>query len=628
MGWMTELSTVYDLVMRDAERADKPLPLYHIENNAPLIITLDGNSRFRAARLLGKNEKKEWQTCMPCTEKSASRTSGVEAYPFCDKLEYVADDYRSYIAGKNLEDKHNQYCSLLEHWAESEYSNQKIKSVYNYVKKGILIADLFQSGIPELSNPTGLQGNNVFVRWEVEIPGDVQCQTWKDAEIQRLWIQFYSKFYLNKHGFCYISGKKEPIAELHPAKIRNSGDSAKIISSNDSSNYTYRGRFESADQACQVGIEVTTKAHNALRWLIGRQGKTIGNGLTVVSWCSTPDVKPELMASSQNLLDDLSDEMEDDTEADAYSTAEDFAHALNSRLLGYYGDISIKDKILVMGLNAATPGRMSILVYREFDKSDFCVAQEYWHVHLAWFYHYWKKEKEVEKPKIIFTISAPSPLDISETAYGVHLNDNVKAMSVQRLLSCILDMSPIPQDIEHLCYNAAVRLITLEKNEREKVLETACAVIKYNAYAEKNKEYKVGLEEDRNTRSYLFGRLLAVADKVEAKVLCKQGEERETNAVRYMPRFAKYPCSTWEFLYAGKLRPYFSRLPKKSRDWYESLIQEINVLFDPNDFVSDKALSGEFLLGYHCQQKAFWDGYAKLKDKKQPEPANDEEKEE
>jgi CRISPR/Cas system-associated endonuclease Cas1 len=51
-------------------------------------------------------------------------------------------------------------------------------------------------------------------------------------------------------------------------------------------------------------------------------------------------------------------------------------------------------------------------------------------------------------------------------------------------------------------------------------------------------------------------------------------------------------------------------LNKKSRNWYESLIREITSLFNHDDFVSDKALSGEFLLGYHCQQKDFWDGFA------------------
>ncbi|MDR2792613.1 MAG: type I-C CRISPR-associated protein Cas8c/Csd1, partial [Treponema sp.] len=405
MGWMTELSALYDLVTNDLERNDKPLPLYHIENNAPLIITLNGEGMFQTARLLDeKSEKSDWPTCMPCTEKSAVRTSGAEAYPFCDKLEYVAGDYDTleYVIDEyqdahddkkrkdkheKLKDKHEKYLALLKEWAESkEYSNQKIKSVYKYVKEGTPVTDLLRvrllqrgidvdpnTGLEQLleqelafpqkgivdaetgrkqlqqeleflrerpvdakTGPKQLQQEleflpeavvdaktgrkqlqqeltssqegvvdaetrrkqlqellkeiNVFVKWEVEIPGDSHGQTWKDADIQKLWVQFYSNYLKrsNKAGFCYVSGKNVTIATLHPIKIRHAGDSARIISSNDNANYTFRGRFENAEQACQIGIEITTKAHSALRWLIAKQqNKPIGKGLTVVSWCST-----------------------------------------------------------------------------------------------------------------------------------------------------------------------------------------------------------------------------------------------------------------------------------------------------------------------------------------------------
>jgi CRISPR-associated protein Csd1 len=100
-----------------------------------------------------------------------------------------------------------------------------------------------------------------------------------------------------------------------------------------------------------------------------------------------------------------------------------------------------------------------------------------------------------------------------------------------------------------------------------------------------------------------------VADKVESAVLEERGENRESNAVRYMQRFAKYPCSTWKLLYADKLQPYlkyFKQTHPKFYGWYESIIQNITDKFAFDDFSSDEALSGKFLLGYHCQQKDFW----------------------
>jgi CRISPR-associated protein Csd1 len=605
MGWLSELSTVYDQVMKNKKIYNKPLPLYHITNNAPLEITLNGKGEFRSARLLGKAEKDDWQTCMPCTEKSAARTSGVEAYPLSDKLEYVAGDYAKYVEGKNLEKKHSEYLSLLGAWAQSDYSNQRIMSVYKYVKKGTLVKDILKDGnIPEMDTEAKINAgeSNVFIRWNVKVP-EFESRTWLDPEIQRLWIEYYSHYYLNKKGFCYITGKNEPIAELHPAKIRNAGDSAKLISSNDSSNYTFRGRFTDADQACQVGMAVSVKAHNALRWLIERQGATIGNSLTVVAWCSAPEVQPQILKSTQELS--LDEDEEDEQEE--YSASEESGKAIKNRLLGYYGEIKENDKILIMAINAATPGRMSILLYREFIKTDFFKAQEFWHVNLAWFYTYWKKGEKTA----YHTVSAPSPEDIARAAYGGHVSDSAKTMTVQRLLSSIIDKKPIPSDIEQLCFSRASRLNTLDSSEREKTLETACAVIKYNLFY-KNKEkgeYKVGLEEDRTDRDYLYGRLLAVADKIETIVLDNREENRQTNAVRYMQRFAKFPYSTWTHLYKDKLQPYLKNLKQinpKFYDWYEGIIQNISDKFAYEDFISDEALSGKFLLGYHCQQKDFW----------------------
>ena len=68
-----------------------------------------------------------------------------------------------------------------------------------------------------------------------------------------------------------------------PKKIRNEGDGAKLISSNDSQNFTYRGRFVSKEEAFAVGNETSQKIHNALKWIIRKQG-TFFDTLAVVTW--------------------------------------------------------------------------------------------------------------------------------------------------------------------------------------------------------------------------------------------------------------------------------------------------------------------------------------------------------
>jgi len=122
----------------------------------------------------------------------------------------------------------------------------------------------------------------------------------------------------------------------------------------------------------------------------------------------------------------------------------------------------------------------------------------------------------------------------------------------------------------------------------------------------------MALEEDRTTRDYLYGRLLAIADSIEGYSLKQAGENRETTAARLMQRFADRPFSTWRNIELG-LTPYKARLRSSEKGggflWKrEKLLDEILCRFQPDDFTSDRALSAEFLLGYHCQRAALLRG--------------------
>lgn len=119
----------------------------------------------------------------------------------------------------------------------------------------------------------------------------------------------------------------------------------------------------------------------------------------------------------------------------------------------------------------------------------------------------------------------------------------------------------------------------------------------------------MALEEDRRSRDYLFGRLLAIADNVENYALSIGGEGRSTTAARLTQRFADRPSSTWRTIEVG-LRPYMARLRAGERSAgflvkRERLLDEVVNLFRPAEFTDDARLSGEFLLGYHCQRQAF-----------------------
>lgn len=114
------------------------------------------------------------------------------------------------------------------------------------------------------------------------------------------------------------------------------------------------------------------------------------------------------------------------------------------------------------------------------------------------------------------------------------------------------------------------------------------------------------LETDRRTRDYLYGRLLAVADRLESVALSIAQEKRETSAARLMQRFADHPYSTWRTIYLS-LAPYKARLRGSREAFLHRMEKEIDAIknaFDPNDFIKEGKLSGEFLLGFHCQRMA------------------------
>ena len=118
----------------------------------------------------------------------------------------------------------------------------------------------------------------------------------------------------------------------------------------------------------------------------------------------------------------------------------------------------------------------------------------------------------------------------------------------------------------------------------------------------------MALEPNRTTRDYLYGRLLAIAEHIERRALHIAGEPRDTNAAKLMQRFADRPYSTWRTIELS-LTPYKTRLRAKRSSFLtemEKQLDEVVGAFQEQDFKDERRLTGEFLLGYHCQRQALW----------------------
>ncbi|MBF0520105.1 MAG: type I-C CRISPR-associated protein Cas8c/Csd1, partial [Nitrospirae bacterium] len=592
------------------------LPICHTTQMAHVDIVINEQGTFKRARVVSKDDAR---TIIPCTESSGGRTSGEAPHPLSDKLQYIAKDYKD--CGGEKEVYFESYLSQLRAWCESQHSHPKAKAVHAYVNQGTVIRDLVdvnvlvagddgkllekwdgvakeQPFIFALLKGSLLQ-TDAFIRWEVEIADEPCSKAWKDKTLWDSWIKYYSQTKQVK-ALCYITGEEHLAAGQHPAKIRNDGDKAKLISSNDKDGFTFRGRFTDKEglQVCGIGFEVTQKVHSALRWLISRQGYRSGD-LVIVAWATSGADVPNPVEGVESTYD--YDELPSDDPASLASTAQEFAIKLRDKIRGYKKDLGDTSSVVVMGLDSATPGRMAITYYRELTGSEFLDRLKNWHDTCTWFHDYGfieDKNNKKAKRKLRF-IGAPAPKDIAESAYGRNVDDKLKKKTIERLLPCIIDGQQIPRDVVISAVRHACNPVSMETWEWNKTLSIVCAL--YKKLNEKE-DYGMSLEESRKTRDYLFGRLFAAADSLERFALSLTGENRETNAVRLMQRFADRPCSTWKTLELS-LVPYKTRLGGRAIKFLD-VIDKVMFMFElPEDFSSDKPLTGEFLLGFHCQRE-------------------------
>ena len=610
MGWMQKLYETYERCYGAPQFDNDPLmPVGHTQQQAHIEIVLDDSGKFRRAKVLEDRDT----TIVPATEDSAGRTSKPVPHPLCDKIQYCAGDYKDFGGGKDP--CFEPYLDQLSRWQDHS-PTAKVAAILQYVRRGTVVADLVQSKVLQCNESNVLltewphdslapailrilplkdkrrdQGD-AFVRWRVE-GMDASSGVWDDASMRDSWIRFLASQDQGR-GICMVTGEIVALAKNHPKRLRHAADGAKLLSSNDMSGFTFRGRFADAPEAGGVGSIVSQKAHTALRWLITRQSYKSGDQV-FVSWTVNGKQIPDPFSNTTRLLGMVeSDEAPVATEYTG-DTGQHYALRLSKAIAGYRAGLTDSDGVIVMGLDSATPGRMAIPFYRELSGSEFLSRVQSWHEAFAWFQDYSKNER---------FLGAPAPKDIAEAIYGKRIDDKLRKATVERLLPCIIDARPVPRDVVDGAVRRASNRAGLEIWEWERCLGIACSLVRGSS----KEKYSMSLEEGRITRDYLYGRLLAIAENIEQRALYVANEQRDTNAGKLMQRFASHPYSTWRNIELS-LVPYKTRL-RNNRPAVlidrEKLLDAVQCMFQPNDFMNDSRLAGEFLLGYHCQRAALW----------------------
>lgn len=585
MGLMTQAYNTYCAMEKQyvgvyGEAKEPLVPVSHQIAKADLEITLDSEGNLLDARQV---DPKEATTIIPVTEQSAGRTGDTCcAHPLCDQLRFFSPRYPA---------KYEAYLTQLHRWEGSPYSHPKLSAIAGYVEKGSILEDMSRLGLISLDEKGMPTKEKLLVRWRVEAgtEGNVAA-CWQDRTLFQAFIDYYAAGQKSDPVYCMVSGKNALPANQHPKKIINICANAKLISANDTSGFTYRGRFQTDAQAMTMSYEASQKIHSALHWLSANQGVTIG-GRTFLCWNPQGIEIPKPQAAF--LRGNTANQVK-------YS---DYRKALSDTLRGWKETIPADAGAVIAAFDAATSGRLALTYYSELPASDFLERLHNWDALCCWNHD-------------PFGIQAPSLYQIANCAFGtvrtsgnqtkLESDDRILRQQVQRLLSCRVDKGKMPADIARAAAAKASNLQIMDTQLRETVLSTACAVLRKYYYDWDREEWNMSLEPEKKDISYQYGRLLAVFEKIEQDTYDKD-EQREPNAIRMQSVFAKRPRYASRILWEQLKKAYYPRLKPWNRVKYDRLIGEIiEQISNLPQAEHEEALKDTYLFGYYLQKKALY----------------------
>lgn len=610
MSWMEKLCEAYDSAI-DADQSGEASPLIPVGFTRKEIkyhIILSAEGEFVSAE---EWEAKTFAT-IPSSPKAESRTgdSGTP-FPLADQLKYLVSE-----EGENP--RFGKYMEQLSAWCERPEAPECLRRLKNYLEQGTLLADL--TGRAHLKvkyyKDAGGKGEygpdaKAFAIFSVEsdLEDEQGDALWKRRDIRESWGAYLGAAGTENDPLCYVEGRRLPGIDSHP-KVQGN---AKLISAKDNEfPFQYKGRFAEDRSAANVSYDASIRAHNALSWLVSRQGFQ-KYGMTLVAWningCPVPVP-----------VEDFPLEPFLETPKKKPDTFQAYARHLKTARAGYgnqlekYGKSRRADEVVILGMEAATDGRMSITYYQEMKGGDYIDRLQEWYRTCCWNIWSWSDRA--------YQIATPTPRQIAEAVMGTDSVQTAeqdkrceKAASKlmrqlhMRLLSCIANQSRLPEDMVRSAFRRAVSpqgFTTREgrwaENGWRNCLAVTCALIR-KKQSEEGAPADLVLAVNSTDRDYLYGRLLATADFAEWDSVDRP-KEYLSNAVRYMQRFVQRPFVTWPQIHA-KLIPYLNRLGKKRRR-YQTLMGQIELLFRTEDRRSAASLSFGFLQGYYCQRQALF----------------------
>lgn len=613
MSLLTALLDSYDYAL-EHDMVGKPdhfgnilLPMYYnsMKSNGKNIIELllSKESDLLEAHLLPEGETIQF----PVTEDSVARSSGVAPHPLVDSASYVIQDEGKRSAA---------YMEQMENWLAYD-DNDFVRIIHGFlIQPGILDAvkqkvkdSEEDEAEKQKKNAVAIDFEKVFFTFSVENYDDLKnISVSENSDLQaryKVYVEYQNANDPSKEKItCNLSGKQDYLCIKHQPLM----GTARLVSQITANDENWRGRFTMADQNIKLGMETSQKIHLMAKYLLSGEEtrRWLGEQANMVSWFSDdlsnavafdPSKSAEMPAGIfEKLL------AEQTGKSDAPAIADEMTENIvksftnGKRLFSddatYY--IAIFDKI--------SNGRVATKYFRTLSasrlKENLVAWQEKYH---------WRGYSKENRDKV-FT---PSPRRLVLAAYGVERDGFLEISKkdflknqYQNILTALVEGRSIPENFE--------KALTVNIRHRQNYDHTWMEV-KFCALAvlkDKGGFKDAMLNRENTDRSYLFGRLLALFERMEASTFGEK-EERSTNAEKMWTSYTNHPATMMMRL-RNLLKPYERKMAtsEQNRGLYFKLSRDIsevtNMLHDNYDMDSaevNRPLDYGFIFGYEAQMR-------------------------
>ncbi|MDO5688663.1 MAG: type I-C CRISPR-associated protein Cas8c/Csd1 [Tissierellia bacterium] len=619
------------------------LPIYHSN------IRTDGKNVFeivldKQGKLLTGAFLQEGEYCIfPVTEDSVSRSSGAVARPLVDELQYLdpsiddpkrqglyEQELKNWLNYQNSGDVNRFLGLIYDLVTKASIRNIVIQLLtkglaHNYDNKSQILEIITQSNGKTTKEKIGL--SKILITFRIkEFDDGKDCSVTDYVPLHESYIEYQQHLQgAKEQSVCNLTGEKTYCSAKHRGMMGN----ARIIAggTDDKNLETYFGRFTSRAQVINISYEASSKLHNMIKYLLENR-----NNSTRMSF------KKGVSGADPAVLSIwFSDDVSNDRETSIIQTAalspldydpnEDTVFTINGSdtknlllsAIGFNRKIDPNAKVYVMILDKVSNGRISIKYFFELSQNDFYSNLEHWYRTFNWFFY--------ERSTRQFTRQSPDLFRLFDLLYGIeYTSDDGRARTqipdsknkyketlMTRVIPCIIDRKRIPIGMVKRA-NDNIRMRQKYSKTWESVMSISCAVLnKHRIDTNKVRMEDTLIAFDQQTRSYLYGRVLAVLEYLEKNAMGDSTSVRITNAERFWNNYTASPARTLHLL-QNRLQPYIKKL-KKDPKQFGNTISKQNIIQDcvnriaeienAND-INNKPVNEEFIFGYYAQRKQLY----------------------